>query len=338
MFTSRRTLLKAALATAATAGLARNARAQSPIELKLAGFVPPRHTIWAEVLTPWAKEVEEKSGGRMIVRMFPSLQLGGKPPELYRQMVQGISDIVFTLPGFTSSEFPMMSLTELPGVASSAEDGTRKMWTRLEEFLARDFSDAKVLMLWNTDNSSLITKSVPVRTFADCKGLRLSAPSAALSAQIEATGAVPVSMPVVQVYNAVERGTLDGAVVPIVATRDFKLIEVARHYAINTPFGRVPFVVAMNRRRYEGLPADLRAILDETTGLELSLKGARAYDRNAAVALEAARKQRDVYELPQMDHDRWLAQLRPLIEREIKRVDGRSLPGSGLVRSYGLVG
>ena len=144
MSTSRRTFLKSTLAVGATASLPwRSARAQSAVELKMHSFVPPKHTIWADVLTPWAKEVEDKSGGKLKIRMFPSMQLGGKPPELYRQMVQGISDIVFTLPGYTSGDFPMMSLTELPGTATDAEDGTRKLWAHMDYF-KEEYKDAKI--------------------------------------------------------------------------------------------------------------------------------------------------------------------------------------------------
>ncbi len=74
-------------------------------ELKLATFVPNTHIIMAKVLTPWAERVAKESGGQLTVRMFPSMQLGGKPPELYRQMARGISDICFTLPGYTSGDF-----------------------------------------------------------------------------------------------------------------------------------------------------------------------------------------------------------------------------------------
>jgi TRAP-type transport system periplasmic protein len=93
----------------------------------------------------------------------------------------------------------------------------------------------------------------------------------------------------------------------------------------------------MNRQRYEALPADLRKIIDDTTGLKLSLKGASTYDQAGQLALVAARKQRDVYELPKAEYDRWLAHLQPLIAREAKRVDALGRPGTRLVRSYGLM-
>src|SRR5262249_27304205 len=153
--------------TAATVLPVRHALAQQ--ELKLASFVPPTHVIWTDVITPWSREVPKLSKNQLTIRLFPAMQLGGRAPALYRQMVQGISAITFTLPGYTSSDFPMMARTELPGTAESANDGTRKIWKLFDQYLSRDFKDAKVLMLWNSDSASLMSRAKPIRTLEDLK-------------------------------------------------------------------------------------------------------------------------------------------------------------------------
>jgi TRAP-type C4-dicarboxylate transport system substrate-binding protein len=266
------------------------------------------------------------------------MQLGGKPPELYRQAVQGIADIVFTLPGYTSGDFPMMSLTELPGTATSAHDGTTKLWQRLNEGYFKDeLKDTKTLMLWNSDSAGFMTREKPIRKIADIKGLRLRSPSAAQAAQIEHLGGIGVSMPVTQIYNGIERGTIDGTMIPLSAMIDFKLIEVVKHLIVNTPLGRSPFIVSMNRKRYESLPAELRKLVDSTTGRELSYKGSADYDAQNQKALALAKKERDVYTLSDKEHKEWLAFFGPLMKKEAARVDKLGLPGSKLVKSYGLV-
>jgi TRAP-type C4-dicarboxylate transport system substrate-binding protein len=113
MDSTRRSFLGGAAAVGAATGLGFHVTpAMAAEELKLATFVPNTHIIMAKVLTPWAEKIAKDSAGGLTVRMFPSMQLGGKPPELYRQMARGISDICFTLPGYTSGDFPMMALTE----------------------------------------------------------------------------------------------------------------------------------------------------------------------------------------------------------------------------------
>ena len=85
--------------------------------------------------------------------------------------------------------------------------------------------------------------------------------------------------------------------IPMSAALDFKLIEVAKYFTINAPLGRSPFLVAMNRGRYEKLPADLKKVIDDTTGLKLSLKGAETYDKKNDEAIAAAKKDREVIAL-----------------------------------------
>jgi TRAP-type C4-dicarboxylate transport system substrate-binding protein len=338
MHATRRSFLTGTLATTALGGLpSQRSLAQAAEELKLATFVPPTHIILAKVLTPWAQEVAAASGNKLTVRMFPSMQLGGKPPELYRQTVQGISDISFTLPGYTSSDFPMMALTELPGMASSADDGTRKLWAHFDRFLASQFKDTKVLMLWNSDTASIMSKTKPVRTLEDMKGMKIRTPSAAQSAQLEAIGAIPVDMPAGQIYNALDRGVVDASMIPMSAALDFKLIEVARYFTVNAPLGRSPFLVTMNRVRYQKLPADLRKIIDDTTGLKLSLKGAETYDTQNNAALDAAAKDREVIKLSAEENKRWREAFVPLIKQKAQEGDKAGLPASGLLGAYGVL-
>ncbi|MGH8642573.1 MAG: C4-dicarboxylate ABC transporter, partial [Burkholderiales bacterium] len=91
------------LASVVLAGVASVSRAQ---ELRLSTFVPPVHVIYREILVPWAADVEKATKGEVKVTLYPSMQLGGKPPELFRQAKDGVVDLVFTLPGYTSPAFP----------------------------------------------------------------------------------------------------------------------------------------------------------------------------------------------------------------------------------------
>jgi TRAP-type C4-dicarboxylate transport system substrate-binding protein len=336
MDATRRTLVTGTLATSAAAALPwRAALAQE--ELKLATFVPPTHIQMHKVIIPWSQELPNATGNKLTVRIFPSMQLGGKPPELYRQMVQGISDICFTLPGYTSNDFPMMALTELPGMAESGADGTRKLWANFDRFLAREYQYARVLMLWNSDTASIMSKSKPVRSLDDMRGLKIRTPSAAQSAQLETLGAIPIDMPANQIYNSLDRGVVDAAMIPMSAAVDFKLIEVARYFTINAPLGRSPFLVAMNRARYDRLAPDLKKAIDDSTGLKLSLKGADTYDEQNNAALAAARKDREVITLSAQERQRWVDAFKPLINRKVEEAEKAGLPGRGLVGAYGLL-
>jgi TRAP-type C4-dicarboxylate transport system substrate-binding protein len=264
------------------------------------------------------------------------MQLGGKPPELYRQMIQGVSDICFTLPGYTSNDFPRMALTELPGLSSTGEKGTRNLWAALDKYLAPEFKGAKVLMLWNNDEAALMSKSKPIRTLDDMKGMKIRTPSAAQSAQLEALGAVPIDMPANQIYNALDRGVVDATMIPVSGAIDFKLIEVARYFTLNAPLGRSPFLVAMNQARYDKLGADEKKAIDNTTGLGLSLKGTETYEARGRMAVEQIKKDRELIMLSDAEHKRWLDAFKPLIASKVAEAEKAGIPAKGLLGAYGM--
>ncbi|MDV7390003.1 hypothetical protein RZS08_01565, partial [Arthrospira platensis SPKY1] len=81
--------------------LVTGAQAQSTVTLRLHQFLPPQGTVPSKALTTWAKKIEEESKGRIKIQLFPSMQLGGTPPQLFDQARDGVVDIVWTLPGYT---------------------------------------------------------------------------------------------------------------------------------------------------------------------------------------------------------------------------------------------
>ena len=129
--------------------------------------------------------------------------------------------------------------------------------------------------------SQLHTVDSQVRTLEDLEGTggarRLAAESLPM---LETLGAVPVGMPVPQVYEALARGVVKGAWVPWDhhAGR-FRLHEVTRYHT-EAALGCTPFLLTMNKARYDGLPADVRRILDDTTGMELARRLGRIWQQD----------------------------------------------------------
>jgi TRAP-type C4-dicarboxylate transport system substrate-binding protein len=182
-----------------------------------------------------------------------------------------------------------------------------------------------------------MTRTKPVRTLDDLKGMRLRTPSRAQSAQLTALGAVPVDMPVTQIYGALERGVIEGTMIPLSAMIDFKLIEVVKYMTVDAPLGRSPFLVAMQRKRYESLSPDLKKIIDDTTGLQMSLAGAQSYDKKNKIALAAGKKDREVISLAPAEGKKWLEIFKKLAKEQAAEIDKRGLPGTALVKAYNLI-
>ncbi|MDE0208574.1 MAG: hypothetical protein OXJ64_01670 [Boseongicola sp.] len=90
------------------------------ITLRLHHFNSPKAIAHRLFLQPWADEIEKKSKGRVKVQVFPAMQLGGRPSDLYGQAREGVVDIIWTIPGYSPGRFPLTEVFELPFLSGNA--------------------------------------------------------------------------------------------------------------------------------------------------------------------------------------------------------------------------
>jgi TRAP-type C4-dicarboxylate transport system substrate-binding protein len=142
--TRRRFLALAGSAVAAPA-LLREGYAQAPqITLKMHHFLPPVSNGHAKFLAPWAQKVMAESNGRIKIDIFPAMQLGGTPPQLFDQARDGVADLVWTLPGNTPGRFPAIEVFELPFVPHrKAIVNSKALQEFSEANLAQEFREVK---------------------------------------------------------------------------------------------------------------------------------------------------------------------------------------------------
>src|SRR3954468_18111223 len=119
--------------------------AQQQITLKLHHFVPAQTNQQKYWFEPWAKKIEQDSGGRIKVEIYPSMQLGGRQPQLYDQVRDGVVDIAWTVSGSPAGRFPRFDALELPFVANSIGEKTAPaVWDFYERFGKDELKDVKV--------------------------------------------------------------------------------------------------------------------------------------------------------------------------------------------------
>ena len=246
------------------------AQAQPVTTLKVHHFLPPGSTTHAKLIVPWCAKIEAESSGRLKCQIFPSMQLGGTAPQLYDQVRDGVVDIVWTLPGYNAGRFPAMEVFELPFMIADAESASRAAWQFYEKHGRSEFRDVRPLAVHVHDAGYLHTRERPVRTLDDFRGMKLRAPTRQTNKLLAALGASPVSMPVTALADAMNKGVLDGAVVPWEVVPAVKVHEVARFHTETDP--NVPalytavFLLAMNPKTYDRLPPDLKAVIDRNSG------------------------------------------------------------------------
>jgi TRAP-type transport system periplasmic protein len=326
-------------ATAAVCLLAASA-AQAQTELRLHTFVGPNHIIFTQILEPLAASIAEETGGEVTLTLYPSMQLGGGAPELIRQAQEGTVDMAFSLPGYTSPVFPRTQMIELPGLAEDGVAATELMWELLEGgHLEPEFDGLRVLALWAADDANIMTRDRPIQSMEDIEGMILRSPSAAQATQIERLGGTPVAMPITELYPQLERGVIDGAMVPFTTILDFRMHEVANYFTITGPvFGRSQFAVVMNEQSYDRLSEEAREVIDRLTGIELSRRATEAYLDRADEGIEFVREAdgKEVIELSQEEQERIREALAPIYEEWVAEMDAQGIDGRAMLAVAGV--
>ncbi len=253
-------------------------------ELKLADFQPPTHFIVEKVYTPFAEAVSEATGGDVTVEVFMGGELGPGPAEQYNRVVDGVADIAFSLPGYTASNFPMTLLAELPGVID-AETGTQQIVEHLD-MLSDEYRRVHLVALWNNAPNLLLMAEKPVETLDDLSGLNIRVPSRNAGLVVQAWGANPVSMPAPEIYNAMQTGVIDGAMIDATTLNAFKLAEVTTYVTQGMDSTISEFFMIMNRDVFADLDASAQDAITEA-GKQAALNGHSAWQTAAEGALDA---------------------------------------------------
>jgi len=268
----------------------RNARAADPVVLRLHHFLGPTSGVTQpNFLEPWAARIAEASEGALVIEIYPSMQLGGSPPQLYDHARDRVADIVWTLPGYTPGRFPMTEAVELPFVAASAKATSQAFMDFARRHLLAEYADTHPLLFHCHAPGSFHMRGAPITRLEDAAGRTVRAPSRRINRALESIGAVPVGMPVPQVPENLSKGVIDGALLPYEVAVGLKVPELVQSHTeviAGRGFYTAAFLLTMNKQVYDGLPAELQAVVDDNSGMNAAGWVGRAWDEGEAAARE----------------------------------------------------
>jgi TRAP-type C4-dicarboxylate transport system substrate-binding protein len=276
----KKRLLKIAAATLTAAALSPVAMAQE-VTLKVHHFLPASSFAQTLFIQPWCDRIAKESNNKMKCQIYPSMQLGGSPPQLFEQARDGVADVVWTLPGYTAGRFPSIEVFELPFMMQSPEATSKALWDYVDQYAKAEFKDVKPLAFHVHGDGVFHMTNKPIRTAADLKGLKLRAPTRTTTKFIALLGATPVPMPVPQVGDALSKGVIDGAVLPYEVMPAMKIQELVKFHSETDPaepaFYTSTFIFAMNQAKYDSLSPELKKVIDRNSGQSLSGIAGKAF-------------------------------------------------------------
>ncbi|PLY05650.1 MAG: C4-dicarboxylate ABC transporter substrate-binding protein [Arcobacter sp.] len=239
-----------------------------PKTLILHHFLSSKAPPHSKLLEPWARKLEKISNGKIKVEIYPSMSMGGKPNELYKQAKDGVADIVYTVAGYTPGVFPRIEVLELPTIHTNSSLKTALAAKENFDLLKDDFKNVKPLLIAMTGSYQLHTAEKKISKASDLKGLKLRSPSRTGAWYIEELGAEPVGMPLPAVPQSLSKNAIDGAVLPMEVFPAFKFQQLTKYTTEiqgGGGFGGSVLLLLMNQDRYDSLSKELQEAIDKST-------------------------------------------------------------------------
>jgi len=322
----------AGLAAAASFG----ASAQE-VTLKFHHIWNPQAMASVRVIQPWCDKIAAESQNKLKCQIFPAMSMGGTPAQLVDQVKDGVADVVITLPGYTPGRFPVLEVFELPFMTNSAEAGARAVWDFHAKYAPKEFPGTKLLATWIHDEGYVHTRDRQVKTLADFKGLKMRAPTRQTNKLLASLGATPVGMPLPAIADAVSKGTIDGFLLPWEVIPSVKLHEMVKFHSETDPsrpaLYSAVFVFAMNQAKYDALPADLKKVIDNNSGPQLSQQIGRIWDDSKPAGRKpAVDRGNTFYTVPASELDNWVKASAPLYDEWVADMNKRGLPGPQMLK------
>jgi TRAP-type C4-dicarboxylate transport system substrate-binding protein len=327
---------RAFLAGTAASGLALSAGrafAQETTTFRVHQMLPAQATIPRTAIEPWTKRVEEASGGRLKFELYPAMQLGGAPPDLYDQAKDGVVDLIWTVLGYTPGRFPKSEVFELPFMVTKGEPTSVAFQEFVEQNSMDEFAGVKLLCV-HAHGPGLFHTKTPVTKLEDLKGMKIRGGSRIINDMLTRLGAEPVGMPVPQVPEALSTGVINGTTIPWEVTPSLKVAElVNNHTGFTGKHGLYTqtFAFTMNLDKYNALPDDLKAIIDANSGVEVARAFGAAMDAGDAVGLKIAQDHgNNIITLDEAETARWVEASQPTIDQWYADTKAAGIDGQAL--------
>ena len=282
------------------------------VKLKVANFFPTK-AFQSKLLEEFCRELEKRTNGKVKVDYFAGQSLL-KAPAMFDGVVDGVADIGYAHVYYSAGRFKVMETCGLPIGYPSGWVASQVANDFYENYKPKEFDAVKVLFFNSTPNSAIATAKKPIRKLEDLKGLKIRAPGMP-GEIIKALGGTPTPTPMMEVYEAISKGVIDGETSNFETLFAFKFAEVVKYTtsipSINFPY---PFYLVMNKNSYKKLPADVKPIFDELVG-EYKERFILMWNAIDFVGKQfGIKKGVEIIELPESEMARWKAAVQPVID------------------------
>ncbi|MBW1999878.1 MAG: TRAP transporter substrate-binding protein [Deltaproteobacteria bacterium] len=298
---------------------------ENVINLKLANYLPPQ-TAHTKIFAEFIRDLEERTEGRIRVKYFKGGSLL-KGTTMYKGIESGLADIGFSHIYYTPGRMPVTELAGLPIGSPSAWVNCHVLNDFYFKFRPKEWDKVKVLWLSGTTTAVITTKK-PVRKMGDLKGMTIRAPGI-VGAVVKALGGTPAPTPMLETYDGIAKGVLDGVYGNYEILKAMRIAEVANYSTFCRKIGAsFPFYTIMNKNSYRKLPPDLKEIFDRLCG-EYAERFALMWNQIEFGGKSFGEsKGMEFIDISGEEAVRWVKAVQVVIENQIKKLAGKGFPES----------
>jgi TRAP-type transport system periplasmic protein len=298
--------------------------ADKSIELSFSTILPVEYP-FTKALDAWGKEVEKRTAGRVKITYFHAGTLVDGA-NAYDAVINGITDIALTWPSYNRGRFPLAEVLDIPGFEFNAIAITRVYNDWYQKFKPKEFDDTHMLFLFSSTPGVIYSKK-PIKTLKDIKGSRIRCVGVSCNV-VELLGGTPTAMPKGDVYDAMQKGVVDGAVGNPNELKYYRMVEVSNYTTVYAKVGHLSAsTVIMNKKKWDSFPSDIKRIITEVSKEWEEYMGKTMNAVEMEGITYAKEKGHTFIALSRGEGSQWEKALEPLYGDYVKRMIAKKLPG-----------
>ena len=293
-------------------------------KLRYADMAPPSHPR-SKLTAEWCKDIEKRTNGMIKISYFPGGTLC-PPSQVYDSVTKGIADIGSSLMSYSAGRFPLTEAISLPLGFRDGYQATKLSNAYYKKFQPKEFADTKVMTLYAGGYCRFMTTK-PISKTEDLKGLRIKA-NAEIVDIVKAVDAAPVTMPVTETYDGLQKGLLDGILLSVDTLKSYRLGELMKTVLENHALSYgVGLFVVMNRAKWESLPKNLQQIVDAVNE-EYIEKYAKDWVDGEKEGLDyGISKGVKVVPVSKEEQAKWAEKMKPIYDKYVNMTKTKGVPG-----------
>jgi TRAP-type C4-dicarboxylate transport system substrate-binding protein len=304
--------------------------ASAQTTLRVANWLPPQHPLFAQIILPWTKQVEEATNGRVKMEVLDAPL--GPPPAHFDFAVNDVADVTYGVHNYTPGRFVATELGEMSFLCEKSAYLSPAWWRIYNKYLAGldEHRGTHLLGIWTHGPGQLWTRDRDVASLDSIKGAKIRIGGGFAQDVSEALQLVPIQAPVTKAYEILSGGVADGIQFPAESVTAFKVDEVLDQGLV-VPGGlyTASMFLVINQAKWDALSKEDQAAIESVSGEALAKLAGKVWDEaddNAYAKMKAGGKMKLVTP-DEAEMTAIKAALKPYQEKVIKAITDKGVNG-----------